>query len=309
MIIKRHKQLKRWLAVYLAAALCPPATAQDLEPRRWTPLPLATKVIGMGYGYTTGDLFFDPVLQVEDAQLDLDTLALSYVQSFAVLGKPVRFDLLLPWQTARWDGRLAGQPTSVERVGLADPWLRLSTNLIGDPALRGGEFAAKMAAQPVRTVVGAALSVTVPVGEYLDEKLLNLGQNRYIIRPQIGVLHSRGPWSFEFTGSIFFYTDNNDFFGGVTREQDPLYALQTHVVRVFKPGLWASFGAGYGWGGRSKINGEDKDDERGDVLLALSLGVPLSRAQGLKFAYVRGEAGSDVGADTDTLTLAWSMRF
>ena len=111
--------------------------------------------------------------------------------------------------------------------------------------------------------MGAAIAVGVPLGEYYEDKLLNIGYNRFSIRPQIGVVHTEGPWSYELTGSIFFFTDNDDFYNNNTREQDPLYTLQTHLVYLFKPGLWASFGAGYGWGGLSQVNGESKDDQVG----------------------------------------------
>ena len=44
-----------------------PAQAQDLEPRRWTPLPAGLNVVGAGYIATRGDVFLDPVLLVEDS--------------------------------------------------------------------------------------------------------------------------------------------------------------------------------------------------------------------------------------------------
>ena len=96
---------------------------------------------------------------------------------------------------------------------MGDPRLRLSVNFIGAPALRGKEFQAYRASHSINTVVGAALAVTLPLGEYEQEKLLNLGENRFIIRPQLGFVHTRGRWSYELTGSVFLYTDNDEFLG------------------------------------------------------------------------------------------------
>ena len=45
------------------------AQAQQLDPRRWTLLPTATNIHGMGYVYTDGDLAFEPVLLIDDATL------------------------------------------------------------------------------------------------------------------------------------------------------------------------------------------------------------------------------------------------
>ncbi len=73
--------------------------AQDIEPRRWTPLPAGTNVLGAGFGRMFGDVFFDPLLQVENAEVEVDTLGISYVRSFSLAGKLARFDALLPWHS------------------------------------------------------------------------------------------------------------------------------------------------------------------------------------------------------------------
>ncbi len=283
--------------------------AQDVEPRRWTPLPVGMNVVGAGYVRSVGDVFFDPVLQVENAEVNAHTVAASYVRSFAHFGRAARFDLLIPWQDIRWKGLLDGAPATVARTGNPDPRLRLSVNLIGAPAMEPDKYRNYLAANPINTVVGAAIAVHVPAGEYFEDKLLNLGQNRYIFIPQLGAVHTRGPWSYEMTGSALIFTDNDEFFGGGEREQDPIYAMQGHVIRVFRPGLWASVSAVYAKGGKSTVNGERKDDERGDFLAALSFGFPIGRSQGVKVAYIRSRTRRDTGADVNSLLIAWSKRF
>lgn len=285
------------------------AYCQDVEPRRWTALPVGINVIGVGYAYSTGDIAFDPVLLVEDATLDLDTLVVTYARTFGLVGRSARFDVIVPWQHGTWEGLLDGMPARAVRSGLADPKFRLSINLYGSPAVGMEEFKKRAAARPVNTVVGAAISVSVPLGEYFDDKLLNLGQNRYVIRPQIGVLHTRGLWSYELTGSAFRFTDNDEFFDGNKLEQEPIRALQAHIIRVFKPGLWASISAAYGWRGETTVNGAASDNDKSDFLLALSFGFPLTRSQGMKLVYLRSQTRRVTGADLDTLAIAWSMRF
>jgi hypothetical protein len=283
--------------------------AQDIEPRRWTALPVGLNVVGVGYLYTTGDIAFDPVLQVEDATLDMQTVVATYAHSFGLFGRSARVDVIVPWQHGYWEGLLEGEPASVTRVGLADPAMRLSVNLYGAPALDAQEFRKRAVEQPVNTVVGAAVSVGAPLGEYLEDKLLNLGQNRFVIRPQIGVLHTRGKWSYELTGSTYFFTDNDEFWNGNQLEQDPISALQGHVVYVFKPGLWASLSAAYGWRGETIVNGVPRDNDKADVLAALSVGIPLTPKQGIKLVYLRSETQRYTGADLNTFALAWSVFF
>ena len=116
----------------------------------------------------------------------INSLIVSYLRSFDLAGKTARFDVRLPYQQARWQGLLDGQPASVERSGMADPRLRLSVNFLGAPALKGNDYVAYRRSHPVNTIAGAALAVTLPLGQYYEDKLLNLGGNRYVIRPQVG---------------------------------------------------------------------------------------------------------------------------
>ena len=110
------------------------ANAQDLEPRRWTPLPAGINVVGAGYVGLEGDVFFNPVLEIRDADVSGHVVGVSYVRSFAIASKLARFDVTVPWQNMRWSGLLDGVPATAERVGLADPVLRLSVLLAGASA-------------------------------------------------------------------------------------------------------------------------------------------------------------------------------
>jgi hypothetical protein len=58
------------------------AFSQDLEPRRWTLLPPGMNVVATGYIKTDGDVFFDPVLAVEDADVDGHAIVVSDARSF-----------------------------------------------------------------------------------------------------------------------------------------------------------------------------------------------------------------------------------
>lgn len=283
--------------------------ANDVEPRRWTPLPIGTTVVGVGVIRGEGDVGFDPLLRLEDVTVETTTTEVSVVHAFDLLGQTARFDLRVPQQHALWDGLLDGAPRTRDVRGLADPRLRLSVNFIGAPALGASEFPAYRAAHPVNTVVGAALAVTLPLGEYQDDKLLNLGNNRFAITPQLGVVHSRGPWSYELTGSVSFFTDNGDFLVDQTREQDPLFALQAHVVYAAPAGWWASLGAAYDWGGESAVDGVAKGDYRETFYYGLSAGLSIDRQSSVQIAYVGSRTQTDIGSDTDNIGLGFSIRF
>ncbi len=282
--------------------------AQDIEPRRWTHMPVGTDIVGAGYIYTVGDLRFDPASRIQDAKVEQHSVLLSYNHYLDLFGQTARLDVLVPYQLGSWEGLLDGAPAATSRDGFGDPRLRFSVNLAGAPALQGREYLDHVNQRVSHTTVGAAVAVRLPLGEYYADRLINLGQNRYSIEPQLGVLHTAGAWSYELTGSAFFYTDNDEFFGNTQLEQDPLYYAQAHVVRSFESGLWVSMGAAYGWGGESSIDDNQLDDARSNLQYGVSCGLPIGAGQSLRVAYIRGDTFADVGTDSHSLLLTWALR-
>ena len=266
-------------------------------------------MVGVGAGRTDGDIFFDPVLTIEDATFDLYGLGASYVRTFDWFGRSARIDVTLPYAAGRWEGEVDGEYTSLRRHGLADPRLRASIALYGAPALSRQELGRYVAENPVRTTIGAGLQVTLPLGEYTDRRLINLGANRFVISPQLGVLHQRHRWQFELTGSVFLFQDNDEFWRGTRLEQDPLWYLQGHVVYGFRPGWWVGASAGFAYGGESFVDGVAKNNETRSSYQAVSFGMPLSRTQALKLTWVMAETHVRVGLDTKGLLAAWTLAW
>ena len=297
-----------WLSVWcvLLPWLVSPSLAQELEPRRWTHLPIDTNFAAVGYAYTEADISIDPVLRLEGARLDKHTWFAGYIRTFELAEKSARIDLVQSWQEGRWTGLLNGPPASANRQGWSDTIVRFAVNLVGAPPLAGKEYAAYRAATDVETLVGASLVVRLPTGQYKKDKLLNLGGNRFSIKPMLGVIHNRGKWSFEMTGDMSMFTDNDSFFNGNTLEQDPLYTLQAHVIHTFRPGLWLAASAGYGAGGQTSVNGVKSNNRKENVGWAISAGYPIARWLSIKAAYIGTRSQTFVGSDTDTLTIGFS---
>lgn len=296
------------LVLFLGSAVF--CLAQDLQPRRWSHLPMGSEFGGVVYSHTSADISLNPSLRIQGAELDLHSFAITYAHPFELFGKSARFDLIQGYQDGRWSGLLNGAPASTSRSGLSDTTLRFSMNLFGAPPLSGKEFVDyRTEARDCETIVGAGMVVVLPTGYYLKDKLLNLGSNRFTIRPQLGVVHNRGPWAFELTGSVWFFTDNESFFSGNTLEQDPLFSLQGHVVYTIRPGLWIASGAAFGTGGRSTLNGTELDDNRNNFLWGTSLGFSVSPQLGFQLTYINSKTLERAGSESDTFlfgaTLMW----
>ena len=294
------------LTVVLSVRFC---QGQELDPRRWSHLPIGANFGGIAYGYTTGDIFLEPELNIRDAQFDLQTVGVKYIRSFELLGKSARIDLTQPYQDGHWEGLLNGVPAKVERDGLANPTVRFAVNLFGAPPLAGKEFAEYRAKTDCETIVGAGLGLQVPTGEYYDDKMINLGDNRFTFRPQIGVVQGCGKWSVELTTMLWIYTDNDDFFHDKRLEQEPLYTVDANLVYTFRPGLWLAGGAGYGYGGETSVNGVQNDNRKSTLGGGVVLGIPINRAVGVKFGYIGTRTQTQTGLDSDTFTSAVSVMW
>lgn len=301
--------MKKGLSVLVVTAMllytCP-CLSEELDPKRWSHLPINTNFVGTAYAYTDADIGFDPVLKLENVQLEMHTWGAKYIRTFALFGKTTRIGLLQPYHEGRWSGLLDGVPKTANRSGLADTLLRFAINLYGAPPLKGKEYAVYRASKEVETIVGAGLSVQLPTGDYMDDKLINLGSNRYTFRPQVGIVHKRGTWSTEATGTIALYSDNNEFFNGKTIEQEPIYIIHGHLIYTFHPGLWASASAGYDYGGRSTVDGVKKDDRKQNLAWKISFGLPVNRHLGVTAAYIGSQTQEFTGINSNTFTIILS---
>ncbi|HMA07571.1 MAG TPA: transporter, partial [Ramlibacter sp.] len=105
-----------------------------------------------------------------------------------------------------------------------------------------------------------------------------------------------------------FYTDNTEFFGGKTRKQDPLYSLQGHVIYSFRSGIWTSLDATWFTGGRTTIDGIQKDDQQGNWRVGATLAFPLDARNAIKL-YASSGVSARTGNNFDLLGVAWQYRW
>jgi hypothetical protein len=302
-----YSPLTRLLVTLFIIALSLPGVALEPEPQNWSHLPMDKNFGGIALVRTEADVLINPTLGLEDVDMTIDTLAGKYIRTFELFDKSSRVEVTQSYQEVEWTGLLNGVAASTSRDGLSDTFVRVAMNIYGAPPLRGKEFGAYRSAVNVETTVGIALAVRLPTGNYQDDKLLNIGQNRYAIRPQLGVVHTRGKWSAELTGEVAFYTNNNGFFNGKTLDQKSLYMIHGHLIRTFKPGQWVSVSAGYDYGGENKIDGVNQNDILQNIGWKLSYSHPINRAVGIKFFYLGTKTQESTGLDSDTFAVTTSF--
>lgn len=300
---------KRWpgYALFLMSVLIWPGTcayAQELEPRSYSNTPIGLNFLIAGYGYTEGKLAFDPSLQVADAQYQMHTQVVGYARSLNAWGNSAKFDVILPYSSFSAQGLVAGVPRERDMTGIGDPRFRFSMNFYGAPALTLKEFAGYK--QDV--IVGASLQVTAPLGQYDNSRLLNLGNNRWSFKPELGVSKAWGAWTVEIAPSATFYTDNTDFNQGRRFEQEPLYAVQGHVIYGFASGKWLALDSSYFAGGRTTVNGVRSNNRQANSRAGLTFAMPVDRHNSVKFNASTGTS-TRTGSDFDFIGIAWQYRW
>jgi hypothetical protein len=290
------------LALLLAGSVL---SAQEMEPRAFSPAPVGMQFLGVVYGHSEGDLVFDPSVPIENADASVDSLALGYVRVFNLGGMTARVGAVLPWADGTATGLVAGQPRRRDVTGLADPRLSASLIFYGAPALSPAEFAKRAKG----TVAGVSLQVGVPLGEYDSAYLINIGTNRWVAKAVLGGSIQKDHWIFEGAAGASVSTDNDDFFGGTHFEQDPIYAVQAHIVRELRRrGHWLAFDATYYRGGRTSTNGVPSAIELDNTRLGLTYTRPLTPRQSLKFAVATGVV-TQAGTDFDQVQIAYQASF
>lgn len=127
----------------------------------------------------------------------------------------VNAQFLLPFADATLDGAAYGNE-EISASGLCDPILTSTIWFIDDPENK--------------TWLGFTPYIYVPIGDYDEDRALNMGQNRWQFRPEIGFAKGFKKWHVDLTASIALYEDNDDYLGNSNLEQDPEFHMEAHLT-------------------------------------------------------------------------------
>lgn len=293
------------LVLALVAGLARGAASQDLEPRAYSASPVGTTFVVAAVGRSSGNVLTDPSLPVEDVQATLGIATAGAGYTFDLLSRTALVLAAFPYGRAHATGRVQEAAAEVSRVGWADARFKLSVNLIGGKALRRSEFATARRS----TIVGVSLTAVAPTGQYFSDKLVNLGSNRWSLKPEAGVSFPLGHFSIDGYAGVWLFGSNDQFYPGTAlREQERVIAFQGHASYTFRPRLWAAIDGTWYTGGSTTVNGVAKGDLQRNSRLGATVSVPLGGRQSLKGSFSTG-ASTRIGADFNTMTVAWQMSW
>lgn len=286
----------------LVAAM--PSHAGEIEPRAYVNTPVGINFLLTGYAYSDGGLSVTGSSPLEDAEVRMNTGVLAYARSLDILGKSGKIDVILPYSNLFGNAMVDGQPRDRNVTGIHDPLMRFSVNFYGAPALSMEEFADYQQ----DLILGASLQVSAPLGAYDSDKLVNIGNHRWFVKPDIGISKAWGPFTLEISTGVLFFTDNNDFFGSKTLEQDPIYTSQIHTTFSFGRGIWAALSGTYDYGGRTETNGVEGDEINENSRFGATVAFPVNLKNSIKLFASTGIRTS-LGTDFDLAGILWQYRW
>lgn len=278
--------------------------SQDLEPRFLSSIPVKTNIGAVLYGYSTGAILLDNSLPLKDLNSKMNSFGLVYVRSFKFFDKLAKFDFNLTYSSAEFNGLVDDTSRETHRTGFGDPNLRFSVILIGDKPLSAKEFHTR---QVSKFKLGVALKFRVPIGQYDNSKLINLGSNRF-------GFHFKTAASYRLSKRIileghvssWFFTNNNSFYSTHKLSQQPLISGQLNVAYLFSQKTWASASIGGVSLGQTSINDIEQDNEQDNSRYGFTFSHKLNKKSGLKFIVTNG-LSTNIGTDFTSYIIGYQF--
>lgn len=269
--------------------------------RDWQNTPTDLNMLFGYYNRIDTNTPVDTTLPITGLSLNADLYLLRYARSFSIDGRNSAIQLIQPYAdvSASFDNAQFFNGTK-HNGGTGDAQVVFAHNIFGGPALTAAEFAN----WKPETFLTGALWITAPTGDYDKDRIINIGSNRWVFKPELGFGTPIGPTWLEINTWVSLFGDNDEYHGDSKLEQKPLYAIEGHYSYTINRALWASLDATYSRGGESKIDGDWQDNKQENGLLGASLGFMLSPQFGGLLAY--SDTVSERRGSPDVTT--WTLR-
>jgi hypothetical protein len=219
--------------------------------------------------------------------VDANVLVAGYAKMLPLFDRTVTLAVLEPMGRISGDAIVRGQTSSQDATGFGDPMVEAGINLIGPKAMRS--IPDLLRYEP-RFSLNAIVDLAFPIGEYDNDQVLNLGQNRWYGRVGAPIVWQIGPWvpgrrtTLEVLPSVWFFSDNDDYVGQ-TLSTDPMFQVEAHLTRDFTEHFWGSVDSTYMAGGKSSVSGVS-GDSLNNVGVGFTLGYQINDNISLTAGYM-----------------------
>lgn len=263
-----------------------PAMSQELEPRSYSALPVDSNFAVGTLSNSTGTVPLDPSLPLSDVRPAINTATLSFTHTFRLGERTANWAVSIPYLGGHVSAVISDQPQAFARYGFADLRARFGVNLLGR-ALTPAEFARRKPA----TTLGVSATLIMPTGTYDRSELINVGSNRWTVKPEIGVEQPMGKWFTDLSAGVWIFGNNTDYFGGQPLRQAPLDIFQFHAGYTFRQNQWLAVDANYYSGGSTSVNGARSIDSLANSRYGLTFSEPIASGLSSKVSWSRWLSG------------------
>ena len=280
----------------------PVIPAQELAPRAYWPAPVGTNVLVSSYQRSEGDVVTDPALPIDDAEVTLDFLSVTWQRTFGLFGRTTNLQLNLPYVIGHGEAFSNGEFRERDISSLTDARARISINLVGAPAMDPAAFR-QLVADP-GPILGISVMVSTPTGGYDADRLFNAGSNRWAVKPAVGgILPFGNGWFLEGEVGAWYYGDNDDFLGQA-RKQDTLFSSEIHLLKSTRLGTWVSLDANWYSGGEVTVGDAPPQPGLANSRAGITFLHPFSLKHALRIQ-LNTAIETKSGGDYDSATISY----
>jgi hypothetical protein len=155
--------------------------------------------------------------------------------------------------------------------------------------------------------VGLGITVVPPWGQYTSRQLVNLGYNRWAVKPEAGISHPVGRWTFDASAGVWLFTTNDAYYPArAVKRQDPILALQGHASYFLPRRSWVAINATWFAGGETRVDRVLNPDLQRNVRTGVTLSIPIAGQQSVKLSYSTGTT-TRRGSDFNTFNATWQL--
>jgi hypothetical protein len=258
--------------------------AQFNDPRTYVNVPVVTNQLELNYAHVRANASIDTSLIVTGANFNLNVGTIDYKRYFGWLHRLTWVEATVP--VAGLAGSISGTNVEGSVTGTGDSSYSIAMLLKGGPALTVEQFKDY---KPTPTL-GVSLTASAPTGSYQPGQLLNLGANRFSLKPEIALSYPFGPekrWEYDTYANAYFYTDNTSFHGTQILRQRPLSGLEAHLSYSFTDNLWASLDTRYSFGGTTLVNAISQSNPQQNFILGNEVNLSVNSRNSFVLAFAK----------------------
>jgi hypothetical protein len=260
------------------------ALAQFTDAHTYDNTPVGVNQIETDYAFVHGNASIDTSLVIEGANLDVNQGTIAYTHYFGLFHRLTWVEATVP--VAHLSGAINGTDVHGSSTGTGDSGYTLAMLVKGGPTLNTTQFDSY---KPT-TIVGASVAVTAPTGLYDPDKILNLGSDRWSVKPEIALSQPFGPgqkWQLDAYANAYFYTDNTAYRGREILRQQPLTGMEEHISYSFNDSLWISSDTRYSFRGATVIDGVDQNNTQHNLIVGSEMKLSMNARHSLLVEFAK----------------------